>query len=653
MITCAHCSFTNPDDASFCENCGQPLPRSCPQCGQPVTQGARFCKRCGVRLGEAAETAAPAAQPAPSLPVEPPGTGLAGGGVPVPVKTSVGRAEAGRAEAGERKLVTALFTDIVGSTSLAERMDPEDWREVVTGAHQIVSEAVYKYGGMVAQLLGDGVLAFFGAPVAHEDDAERAVRAALETQAGIRDYAGQLHARGQVEQFQMRVGLNSGLVVVGNVGSDRHTEYLAVGDTVNLAARMQSAAEPDSVLMSENTFRQVSTLFEYEDRGRIEVKGKAEPVGAYRVIGERRGARRERGVAGLRAGLVGRQRELALLQDAIVDLQAGEGRIVTIVGEAGVGKSRLVAEWRRDALAAGPSGWLRWSEGRCLSYGTGMAYHLIADTLRALCGIPRDASSEAADAAARQITREVLGAEYAAIYPFLSQLMGLRLDDEMAARVRYLEGPALQRQYVVAFRRFLQVLAARTPVVVVCDDIHWADPSSVELLGQALPMAGTARIIFALLTRPDRDAPGWQLVTRAQAEAAARPLQIDLAPLSETDSRALVGQLLQMDTLPESLRRLVLGKSEGNPFFVEEVVRMLIDEGTLVRDATVGGWRLTSAAADTATAIAIPDTLQGILSARIDRLPEEEKWLLQIASVIGRQFPVSVLEQVVRRQGGL
>ncbi len=642
MITCPNCSFANPDDAAFCENCGWTLPRRCPNCGQAVPQAALFCKRCGYRLGDAPEKALGTSRIAGAEWAE-----AASGGPTAaePLKPIAGRGETG----GERKLVTAVFTDIVGSTTLAEQMDPEEWREVVTGAHAVVASAVYRYEGTIAQLLGDGALAFFGAPVAHEDDAERAVRAALQIQAGIQEYAEQLRQRGQVEQFHLRVGLNSGLVVVGDIGSDRHAEYLAVGDTVNLAARLQSAAQPDTVLISEHTFRQVAALFRVEDRGPLEVKGKAEPVRAYRVLGERRGARREHGVAALRSGLVGRQRDLALLQEATADLGTGRGTIITIIGEAGIGKSRLSAEWQRAALAPGGPGRLRWAEGHCLSYGIGMAYHLIADVLRSLTGVPPDISLEEASAVARQSGREVLGPDYGALYPFLGQMMGLRLEDGMAGRIKYLDGPAVQRQCVLAFRRYLQALAERAPVVVLCEDIHWADPSSVEVLGQVLPVAGESPVIFALLARPDRLAPGWKLVTQAEDMASVRRLRIQLAALSETDSRELIGQLLQAGALPEMLQRRILGKSEGNPLFVEELLRMLIEQGILVHDTTSPGWRVTIETPE----VFIPDTLQGILAARIDHLPEEEKWLLQVASVIGRQFPARVLAQVVRHAGGL
>jgi class 3 adenylate cyclase len=644
-MKCPNCSFENAADAKFCENCGQPLERVCPNCGKPVSPNAKFCKNCGFNLAGADATAAPAALTRTES------LDALRRAAPQDVASKI-LAERERME-GERKLVTALFTDIVGSTALAEQMDPEDWREIVSGAHRCVSEAVYRYEGTIAQLLGDGVLAFFGAPLAHEDDAERAIRAALDILTSVEQYAAGLRAKKQVENFQMRVGLNTGLVVVGNIGSDLHVEYLAVGDTVNLAARMQSAAEPNTILISENTQRLASSLFDFEDKGKITVKGKAEPIQVYRVIGERVGAVRTRGIAGLSSPMVGRAREYSTLMQIISDLRAGRGSIVAIIGEAGLGKSRLVAEWRKAAIPTptlhrqDEGGGIRWVEGRCLSYASSIAHHLSTDILRALIGVPVGSSEEETHAALWKNLESLLGAEMKDVYPFLGHLLGLKLEEEMAARVKYLDGPALQAQYIAAYKRFLQALAQTAPTIIVCEDLHWADPSSVELGSQIVPMAAQSPIVFVFVTRADKDAAGWKLIAQSHEIAGVGATELYLAPLSETDSQQLVSNLLEVESLPENLRRLILAKAEGNPFFVEEVIRMLIDRGGIARDEATGKWTVTREI-DT---IEIPDTLQGVLSARIDRLPEDAKRVLQIASVIGRKFQVKVLERVLQEQG--
>ncbi len=641
-MKCPNCSFENVGDAKFCENCGQPLERACPNCGKPVSANARFCKNCGYNLVGAT------AQPAPVVRSEP--LDALRRAAPQQVATKILAERERTASQGERKLVTALFADIVDSTMLAEKMDPEDWRDVVSGAHQQISAAVYQYEGTIAQLLGDGVLSFFGAPLAHEDDAERAIRAALAILARTKTYAEDLRARKKVPNFQMRIGLNTGLVVVGNIGSDLHMEYLAIGDTVNLAARIQSAAEPDTVFITESTRRLVASLFEFEDRGKIVVKGKAEPIQVYRIAGERQGAVRMRGIAGLTSPLVGRQREFATLLQISADAQRGHGSIVSLIGEAGLGKSRLVAEWRKAAAPLVTAGHadavsLQWVEGRCLSYGTVIAHHLSTDLLRAIIGVPTGAPEDEIRRALWQTTEALFGAEMKEVYPYLGHLLGIKLEEDMAARVKYLDGPALQSRYVAAFRRVLQALAQSVPTIVVFEDLHWADPSSVELALQMLPVAADAPLVFVLVARADRESAGWKLISQSHEIPGVGAIELHLAPLSDSESRTLVGNLLEIESLPENLRNLILAKAEGNPFFVEEVIRMLIDRGGIAMQD--GKWAVTREIQN----IEIPDTLQGVLTARIDRLSDEAKRTLQIAAVIGRKFQVKVLEKVLQAEG--
>jgi class 3 adenylate cyclase len=635
-MKCPNCSFDNNSDARFCENCGQPLERACPNCGQAVSAGARFCRHCGF---DQTTGAAPAARV--------PRSGDLDAMRRAAPTTVADKILAGRERMeGERKRVTALFTDIVGSTALAESMDPEDWREIVTGAHQRVSDAVYRYEGTIAQLLGDGVLAFFGAPLAHEDDPERAVRAGLQILSSIQAYAAEVLAGGRVSSFQMRVGLNTGLVVVGDIGSDLHMEYLAIGDTVNLAARVQSAADPDTMLVTENTHRLTSSLFDYEDRGLVSVKGKAEAVHIYRVLGERRGAVRTRGIAGLSSPMVGRQRELAILMHALEDLKAGRGSTVAIIGEAGLGKTRLIAEWRQAAADIFPEGGLRWVEGRCLSYGSSMAHHLSTEILRGLIGASAESAPDEVEAALRTTLQQVLPSEAMEVYPFLAHLLGLNLDEDSSTRVKYLDGPALQAKYIAAYRRLLHGLCQATPTAIVCEDVHWADPSSVELGRQVLPVVTETPLVIVFAARPDRESTGWRLLSAARDLAGGGAVELHLTPLSESDSQELVRSLLDIESLPDSVRTLILEKAEGNPFFVEEVIRMFIDQAVIARHGEE--WVL----AKPLGTFEIPDTLQGVLAARIDRLPEDAKRALQVASVIGRKFQVRVLEEVLRRRGG-
>ena len=546
---------------------------------------------------------------------------------------------------GERKVVTALFADVVGSTSMAEQMDPEDWTEMLNGAFDRISPIIYHYEGTIARLLGDAMLAFFGAPLTHEDDPARATHAALDILDATREYAALAKQKYGMD-FAIRIGINTGSVVVGEIGSELKYEYTAMGDAINLAARLQTAAQPMSALISQNTHRFVSPLFEFADLGQIEVKGKAEPVQIYEVVGVKADPGKLRGLAGLTSPMVGRDAELAALLTRSDALGQGQGGVAVIIGEAGLGKSRLLIEWRKAAGREGtPS--IRWAHGRCLSYGQRLAYHLLIDLIRSLLGA-RPASTDAeVQRALAGMLEDVFDDSAAQLYPYLAHMLSLELDGEALKKIRALDPQVLQNHYREALIRLLETLSARQPLALVLDDIHWADPASVELLTHLLPLTAKSAILFCMLTRPDKETPGWRLISEAGNIPGhkERLVEMTLSPLALADSRQLVSNLLEIEALPDVVRETILKKTEGNPFFVEEVIRMLIDTGGIVLKD--GHWE----AGKSIESVEIPDNLQSLLMARIDRLPEESKRTLRVAAVIGRQFSVNVLEQVMRRLG--
>jgi len=540
--------------------------------------------------------------------------------------------------AGERRPVTFLFADVVGSSALARSMDPEDWTEFVNEAFEIMSKAIYRYEGTIARLMGDAILAFFGAPVAHEDDPVRAVRCALDMIQGIDRQLGVRVARERGTEFRIRAGLDTGEVVVGNVGTDLMFEYTAMGDAVNVAPRMQAAAEPGTVLVTAATHRFVAPVVEFVDRGEIEIKGKAERVRAYEITGMKAAPGRLRGLAGLESAMVGRGAQLDELMRAFAVVRAGRGRAACIVGDPGMGKSRLIAELRSRARRE--VGEPVWIEGRCLSYGKDLAYHLLTDLVRSAIGVSAAARETEIRAALAASTRELPPDGRADAYAYLGHLLGVQLAADELARVSGIEMETVKR-YVASFHQLLRMLTVRGPLVLVCEDVHWADRSSVGALGELLSIVDELPVLVVIAARPDRAAPGWELVTVAQAMFGDVLVEIRLAPLTPDESRALVGNLLAIESLPERVREYILGKAEGNPFFVEEVIRMLIDRGAIVRQDD--RWVATS----TIEGVEIPDTLHGLLLARIDRLPESSKRTLRVASVIGRQFAVRVLRELV------
>jgi len=549
---------------------------------------------------------------------------------------------AARGQVGkERRMVTILFSDVKGSTAMADGLDPEDVMEIMNGAFDVLIEPIYRYEGTLARLMGDAVLAFFGAPIAHEDDPERACRAALEIIEGAQKYAARLEQERGISGFNVRVGINTGLVVVGEVGSDLRVEYTAMGDAVNLAARMESAAEPGTILITEDTHKLIAHLFETQALGRIEVKGKAAPVSVYRVLAPKVVPGKLRGLAGLESPLVGREAEFAVLEKAMERLQAGVGGVVTIVGEAGIGKSRLVAELRQQAYAD-----LQWVEGRCLSYGTSIAYLLWLDVLRGLLGVTVEDSPVAVRDVLRERVQALCPERVDDVYPYLARLMSLPLEAQDEARIRDLEGEKLKSGIFRAMETLIECAAAERPLVLVCEDLHWADPTSVELLEQLLALTDRASLLLICVFRPEREHGCWRIRETAARDYRHRHTDLWLDSLSAAQSEALVGNLLRVEDLPPKLKWRILSHAEGNPFYVEEIIRSLIDDRAIVRDEATGRWRATREVAD----IAIPDTLHGVLMARIDRLREDTKRVLQMAAVIGRIFLYRVLTAIAEEE---
>ncbi len=688
-MICSKCQFSNVEDANFCLNCGQRITVICPRCSRRILSLANFCDGCGFSLehqppaatgvsdhqqgvvGPLAASsptpgktmiagdgpnafqqplspARPSAEPPKLNEVEPPTPTT---NIPespltqyIP-KELVKKLEAARSSGdmvGERRVVTMLFCDVKGSTAAADKLDPEEWSEIINGAFEHMIKPVYTYEGTVARLMGDGILAFFGAPLSHEDDPQRAILAGLDMLASITPYRDQIMHEWGID-VNLRVGINTGLVVVGAVGSDLRMEYTALGDAINLASRMEQTAEPGSVRIAHDTYRLVGPLFEFEELGGIKVKGKDEPVKAYRVLSRKVVGGRVRGIEGLHAEMVGREVELQTLSGVLADLKQGVGRIVSVLGEAGLGKSRLVSE-AYDYFNQIPGLESHWHETNSLSYETNQAYGLFQRLIRLISGIDYDDAPRVMKKKLATIAEILPEERRPRATRLFEALFGLDGDDGAPP----LEGESFKRELSESIFEWWQLHFSEHPTVLVFDDMHWSDAASIDLLMDLLPLTTEIGLVVVCVMRAERRAPAWKIKTLADDEYHHRYTEVSLRPLSQSESNELVDRLLAVAEIPDSLRANILEKSDGNPFFIEEVVRTLIEndvvipEDRLVDGKTTRYWVATSDSSD----FSIPDGLQSLLAARMDRLEEATRATLQLASVIGRNFYLRVLQAV-------
>ena len=606
-MRCPQCGHDNPDGVKFCGECGTRMEGLCPGCGTSNPPTNKFCHQCGQALAPPPTSAARFASPQSYTPPH------------LAEKILTSRT----ALAGERKQVTVLFADVSGFTSISEQLDPEEVHQLMNRAFELMLGEVHRYEGTINQFLGDGVMALFGAPIAHEDHAQRAVHAALGMQRVLQGYGAELQ-RTQGITFRVRMGLNTGLVVVASIGDNLRMDYTAVGDTTNLAARMLNLAEPGQVVMAEDTHRAVSGYFVTRPLGARAIKGKAEPVNAYEVVRAR--GLRTRLEVGAERGLtpfVGREPELTLLQERWAEARAGRGQVIFLMGEAGIGKSRLLLEFQRR-LADEPVTWLT---GRCISYGKEMAYLPIIDLLKHNFQV-EEGDDDATISAKIEQGMVALGEELQPAIPHIKYLLSVPPGDDAV-----LSMDAQQRRLKLfeALRAMMLQGGQRRPLVLVVEDLHWIDKTSEEVLLHLADSIPAARVLLLVTYRPGYQNPfGERTYTT----------RIGLRTLSDYDSLRLAAGMLAMAEFPPELRDLIVRKAEGNPFFLEEVLKSLLEVGALrQRD---GHYVLTKPISE----IYVPNTVQDVIMARIDRLEEVPKKALQLASVIGREFTVRLLERI-------
>jgi class 3 adenylate cyclase/tetratricopeptide (TPR) repeat protein/ribosomal protein L40E len=610
-VNCLQCQAQNPVDAVFCENCGSRLEVACPSCGEANRLGAKFCKKCGHEL----------------LEVAPASLVTAGKFASVQTYTPKHLAEkilnSKSSLEGERKQVTVLFADMKGSLELLADRDPEEARKLFDAVIGHMMEAVHRFEGTVNHIMGDGIMALFGAPLAHEDHAVRACYAALNMQESVKRYASEIQ-RTQGIPIQIRVGLNSGEVVVGTIRNDLHMDYTAIGQTAHLAARMEQMAMPGSILLTPDTLRLAEGYVQVKSLGPVPVKGMSDPVEVFEVTGA--SAARTRLQAAASRGytrFVGRDAETEQLRKVLEQARLGHGQVVAVVGEPGVGKSRLFHEFIHSHRT---EGWLILESGS-VSYGKASPYLPLIELLKAYFKIhDRDNQREIRE----KVTGKLLTLDESLkpTLPAFLALLDLPIDDPEWQPL----DPVQKRQRILdACKRLLFRESQAQPLLLVFEDLHWLDAETQTVLDSMVESLATVRLLLLVNYRPEY-----------QHRWASKTFytQLRLDPLLPESAEELLQSLLGNDPSLHAVKQLLTGCTEGNPFFLEESVRTLVETKALQGER--GAYRL----AKPVESIQVPATVQAVLAARIDRLPMEEKRLLQSASVIGEDIPFRILSSV-------
>ncbi len=534
--------------------------------------------------------------------------------------------------AGERKLVTIMFADVSGFTQLSERLDPEEVRELMNDCFDHLVPVVQKYEGTVDKFIGDEIMALFGAPKAHERHVEMACHAALDLFATIDAFNRQKDVN-----LALHIGINTGLVIAGGIGSEGRQSYSVMGDAVNLAARLKDAAGSGATYVGADVHDLAQAFFHFAPLPPILLKGKSEPIRIYRLQSRREQTKRFQQSA-MRSNLIGRTSDLRMLSQIFLNVTNGQGSRVAVVGESGIGKSRLVSEARQST-----NGEVAWVEGRALSYTRQHIYQPAIEILMKLLDAPAGVESEQLKSLLERNLENMLGVKGRDLLPFLGRMVQLPLTEEEEVDVKYLKAEALRERIFSAFTRFLEAHCQRRPLITVWEDLHWSDPSSLALIEKIMPLCDQSPLVMVLIFRPRKQERIWTLHCESVEKFKEGYQTVHLHPLSSQNSGQLIRNLIRLDNVSAEVEKLIFDRAEGNPFFVEELIRSLLDKGLLYleKNEIKGTPALEK--------VQLPSTLHGVVASRIDQLPSNAKYVLQTASVIGRIFDDLILSSLCQR----
>ena len=601
----------------------------CRNCGFVNPPNMRFCGNCGLRL--LATGVLPVIEPIPDH------VGANQLGELVGADLLDRFRQAGLEATGQHRKVTVLFVDLSGYTHLSEQLnDSEQVYELVQRCTKMFANDVYKYDGMVDKFTGDGLMALFGAPIAHENSAELAIRAALDMQSDLEKLSEELKDR-LGSDIKAHIGLHSGSVVVGGIGSNMMMNYTAIGDVVNMASRIETAADSGTILVSDVVYKQVRTLFDFEAVSPLHLKGVGQPVVTHRVLGTKTKPGSVRGIEGLYAPMVGRDGELARLNQTVNAMNSEKlGRFSAVSGEAGIGKSRLISEFK-FFLSQLP---VQVLEGYSLIYRKGISYWIFQDMLLRLLDADAETPRSECQARLRERVIRVLPNRVDDVLPYLEQMLSLPLSNpETAKRINYLAAEQLRQQIFLAVRDLILAETSQKPVVLILEDLHWADSGSLELLEFLMDSLVKNPVVIVAVSRSFGDGKLADITKRASELLRLRFTDLSLKSLSPDQSDRLFSQLLAIQNMPEAMRAHIVQLASGIPLYLEEILRMLMDRNLLIR--VDGHWRLADKVDH--ILLGVPDTIEGLILTRFDHLELIQRHILKVASVIGRSFTRAII----------